>query len=237
MPMPHRTFAQVARRRLQGREGSERVRTINALLTELPDYRNGPYADLRKWLQQELDRTRTRATRDPSRLAAGATGGSGADRARRPPERRQVVAPAGALDDSDQDRRLRVHDAASDPRADADRRGARAVGRDPGTDRGRERRPRRRPCATRCAAELRCDRLLPGARRAGRRARVRAGGSRGARGSRSPRSSPRRSPTRPSRAPSSGCATRRRGWSWSRSAFSTTTASTACGRRSGRSPG
>ena len=61
MPMPHRTFAQVARRRLIGKEGSERVRTIRALLEELPDYRNGPYADLRKWLQDELDRTRTRA--------------------------------------------------------------------------------------------------------------------------------------------------------------------------------
>jgi len=61
MPMPHRTFAQVAKRRLQGKEGSERVRVINALMAELPDYRNGPYADLRKWLQGELDRTRTRA--------------------------------------------------------------------------------------------------------------------------------------------------------------------------------
>src|SRR5438093_812491 len=61
MPMPHRTFAQVARRRLVGKEGSERVRTIRALMDELPDYRNGPYADLRKWLQEELDRTRMRA--------------------------------------------------------------------------------------------------------------------------------------------------------------------------------
>ncbi len=61
MPMPHRTFAQVARRRLQGKEGSERVRVINALLAELSDYRNGPYADLRKWLRGELDRTRMRA--------------------------------------------------------------------------------------------------------------------------------------------------------------------------------
>lgn len=61
MPMPHRTFAQVARRRLQGKEGAERVRTINALLGELPDYRNGPYADLRKWLNAELARTRVRA--------------------------------------------------------------------------------------------------------------------------------------------------------------------------------
>jgi len=61
MPMPHRTFAQVARRRLIGKEGSERVKTIRALMDELPDYRNGPYADLRKWLQEELDRTRARA--------------------------------------------------------------------------------------------------------------------------------------------------------------------------------
>jgi len=59
--MPHRTFAQVAKRRLVGKEGSERVKTIRALMSELPDYRNGPYADLRKWLQEELDRTRVRS--------------------------------------------------------------------------------------------------------------------------------------------------------------------------------
>ncbi len=34
---------------------------INGLLQELPDYRNGPYADLRKWLNGELERTRVRA--------------------------------------------------------------------------------------------------------------------------------------------------------------------------------
>jgi len=61
MPMPHRTFAQVAKRRLVGKEGAERVKTIRTLMEELPDYRNGPYADLRRWLQDELDRTRTRA--------------------------------------------------------------------------------------------------------------------------------------------------------------------------------
>ena len=61
MPMPHRTFAQVAKRRLTGTEGSERVRVVRSLLAELPDYRNGPYADLRKWLEGELDRTRLRA--------------------------------------------------------------------------------------------------------------------------------------------------------------------------------
>ena len=61
MPMPHRTFAEVAKRRLVGKEGAERVATIRALLGELPGYRNGPYADLRKRLEAELDRTRMRA--------------------------------------------------------------------------------------------------------------------------------------------------------------------------------
>jgi uncharacterized protein len=61
MPMPHRTFAQVAKRRLVGKEGRERVLAIRGLLAELPDYRSGPYADLRKWLNGELEQTRARA--------------------------------------------------------------------------------------------------------------------------------------------------------------------------------
>jgi uncharacterized protein len=61
MPMPHRTFAQVAKRRLIGKEGRERVREVNALLAELPDYKNGPYADLRKWLAAEIEETRVRS--------------------------------------------------------------------------------------------------------------------------------------------------------------------------------
>ena len=62
MPMPHRTFAQVAKRRLVGKEGRERVREVRALLAELPDYRNGPYADLRKALLAEIEDTRTRSS-------------------------------------------------------------------------------------------------------------------------------------------------------------------------------
>src|ERR671921_1137375 len=62
MPMPHRTFAQVAKRRLTGKEGKERVRAVRELLAELPDYRNGPYADLRKWLTSEIEETRVRSS-------------------------------------------------------------------------------------------------------------------------------------------------------------------------------
>jgi uncharacterized protein len=61
MPMPHRTFKQVIRRRLVGKEGSERTRELRTILTELPNYKNGPYADLRKWVQGELEETRTRS--------------------------------------------------------------------------------------------------------------------------------------------------------------------------------
>jgi small GTP-binding protein len=61
MPMPHRTFKQVIKRRLVGKEGSERTRELRAILAELPGYRSGPYADLRKWVSDQLVETRTRA--------------------------------------------------------------------------------------------------------------------------------------------------------------------------------
>jgi hypothetical protein len=61
MPMPHRTQLQVIKRRLVGKEGSDRVRELRTILTELPDYRNGPYADIRKWLNAQIDETRVRS--------------------------------------------------------------------------------------------------------------------------------------------------------------------------------
>jgi small GTP-binding protein len=52
---------QVIKRRLVGTEGSARVKILRAALDDLPGYKNGPYADLRKWLLAELDATRVRA--------------------------------------------------------------------------------------------------------------------------------------------------------------------------------
>jgi 50S ribosome-binding GTPase len=60
MPMPHRTQMQVIKRRLVGREGTERIRELRAILGELPGYRNGPYADIRQWVEGQLEQTRTR---------------------------------------------------------------------------------------------------------------------------------------------------------------------------------
>ena len=88
MPMPHRTFAQVAKRRLVGKEGRERIREVNALLAELPDYRNGPYADLRKWLLAEIEDTRVRSNAVHRDSIAVRREGRRPDRARRTAERR-----------------------------------------------------------------------------------------------------------------------------------------------------
>jgi small GTP-binding protein len=60
MPMPHRTQQQLIKRRLSGKDGTERVRELRAILSELPGYRNGPYAELRKWVEGELVAARTR---------------------------------------------------------------------------------------------------------------------------------------------------------------------------------
>jgi uncharacterized protein len=61
MPMPHRTQMQVIKRRLTGKEGVERARELRAILDELPGYRNGPYADIRKWVQEQIESTHVRS--------------------------------------------------------------------------------------------------------------------------------------------------------------------------------
>jgi small GTP-binding protein len=59
--MPHRTQMQVIKRRLVGKDGADRARELRAILEELPNYRSGPYADIRKWVNSQLEETRTRA--------------------------------------------------------------------------------------------------------------------------------------------------------------------------------
>jgi small GTP-binding protein len=54
MPMSHRTQLQVIKRRIRDKEGIARVRELQAILTVLPDYKNGPYADLRKWVHAQI---------------------------------------------------------------------------------------------------------------------------------------------------------------------------------------
>jgi uncharacterized protein len=60
MPMPHRTQMQVIKRRLVGKEGGERIKELRAILGELPGYRSGPYADIRKWVTGQIEESRIR---------------------------------------------------------------------------------------------------------------------------------------------------------------------------------
>src|SRR6476660_2426138 len=60
MPMPHRTQQQLIKRRLVGKDGADRILELRAILAELPGYRNGPYADLRKWVEGEIDAAHVR---------------------------------------------------------------------------------------------------------------------------------------------------------------------------------
>jgi small GTP-binding protein len=60
VPMPHRTQMQVIKRRLVGKDGGERIRELRAILADLPGYRNGPYADIRKWVEAQIEQTRVR---------------------------------------------------------------------------------------------------------------------------------------------------------------------------------
>ncbi len=145
MPMPHRTFAQVAKRRLVGQGGAgadprgPRAARRAARLQERAVRGPAQGAHGRDRGHARRGRRRSTATRSPSA-------------ARAPPRSRSSGRPTSAS------RRCsrRCRRSRSGPgdyafttlrpgaRADADRRGARPAGRDPRPDRGRERGPRRR---------------------------------------------------------------------------------------------
>jgi small GTP-binding protein len=59
--MSHRTQMQIIKRRLIGKEGSERVRVLREVLEGLPGYKNGPYADLRKWVHAQIEESKQRS--------------------------------------------------------------------------------------------------------------------------------------------------------------------------------
>src|SRR5215468_8533755 len=61
MPMPHPTQMRLIKRRLVGKEGSERIRKLRTILADLPNYRSGPYADLRKWVRGQIEEARARS--------------------------------------------------------------------------------------------------------------------------------------------------------------------------------
>jgi len=60
MPIPHQEMRRIIKRRIIGLEGAERVRVLKACLAEFPGYYQGPYGELRKWVQSLIDQAQTR---------------------------------------------------------------------------------------------------------------------------------------------------------------------------------
>jgi ribosome-interacting GTPase 1 len=60
MPMPHADMKRLIQRRLRGTDGAERLRVARECMAMLPGYKQGPYADLRKWLLAQIETTRKR---------------------------------------------------------------------------------------------------------------------------------------------------------------------------------
>jgi uncharacterized protein len=60
MPIPHQEMRRIVKRRIHGTEGTERIRILRELLGEFPGYTNGPYGELRKWVQDLIEESAVR---------------------------------------------------------------------------------------------------------------------------------------------------------------------------------
>ena len=74
--MPHRTFAEVAKRRLVGKEGRSASPPSSALMAELPlTTETGPTPTFESGCRESIEDTRVRWMRPSPRLDPGATRG------------------------------------------------------------------------------------------------------------------------------------------------------------------
>ena len=61
MAIPHEIQMQLIKKRLKDKQGKARLDEIDRIWDELPGYRTGPYAEIRKWLRKETEKTKTRS--------------------------------------------------------------------------------------------------------------------------------------------------------------------------------
>ena len=60
MPMSHKVMQRKIKRRLKGKAGKVKQDELHRILQELPNYRSGPYADLRKSFNEEIHQQQQR---------------------------------------------------------------------------------------------------------------------------------------------------------------------------------
>lgn len=58
MPMPHFIQQRKIIERLKHLEGKAKVQEIQKILLEIPNYKSGPYGEIRSWLEEEIQHTR-----------------------------------------------------------------------------------------------------------------------------------------------------------------------------------
>lgn len=61
MAIPHRTQMQIIKRRLIGKTGKARINEIRKIQSELPGFNTGGYGEIKKWLRQEIENTKTKS--------------------------------------------------------------------------------------------------------------------------------------------------------------------------------
>ena len=160
MPMPHRTYKQVIKRRIDGKEGSERSASCARSSPSCPTTGTAPTRTSASGSTPRSKSPRPRRGRQPGDVRRAPRGRrADASSARRTRASRRCCRPC---------RRSRsrlatsLHDHAAHARADTDPRRPRSAGRDPRADHWRRRGSRRRTGAARGSSQRRCDRLLPG---------------------------------------------------------------------------
>lgn len=61
MAIPHDIQMRLIKKRLVGKEGKSRVEEIKKILAEIPKYNTGPYGKIRKWLRDEIDKSKIKS--------------------------------------------------------------------------------------------------------------------------------------------------------------------------------
>ena len=138
--MPHSTFTQVAKRRLTGKEGRERIREVQSLLGELPGHLHGR---TRTCASGSWRRSRTRGSarapwhREIFSIAVPPEGAAQMALVGPPMSGSRACSRSILREIQNQDRRLSVRHAPTDPSPHPHRRRAAPARRDPRADRGR----------------------------------------------------------------------------------------------------
>ena len=59
MARPHQVVWREIKERIKGKTGSPRINELKEILNELPGYNTGPYGEIKKWIYEQIEKTKT----------------------------------------------------------------------------------------------------------------------------------------------------------------------------------